>query len=75
MAPTFRHGKGVRVLMNQYDMSPFLNQAKFTSLDAPIDKCFEELAELWSLGYRRFAYVNLEGLGRHAHPQRVVQHP
>ena len=28
------------------------------SLDAPLEKAFEQLAKLWSLCYRRFAYVD-----------------
>jgi hypothetical protein len=31
---------------------------RLSGLDAPFEKAFEELAELWSLGYRRFAYVD-----------------
>lgn len=32
MAPTFRHGKGTRVLINQFDLSGQLQNAKFSSV-------------------------------------------
>ena len=33
-------------------------ESNVTSNEAPFDRVFDELAELWSLGYRRFKYVN-----------------
>jgi FkbM family methyltransferase len=33
-------------------------ESNVSSNDAPLDRIFDELAELWSLGYRGFKYVN-----------------
>lgn len=45
-------------------------ESAVSSLDAPLGHAFDELAELWSLGYRRFAYVN-----QNAHPFRSAPTP
>jgi FkbM family methyltransferase len=39
-------------------------ESNVTSNDAAFDRVFEELAELWSLGYRAFKYVNQRLLPR-----------
>jgi hypothetical protein len=49
----------VRVLRAFDDRPDFLSiESAVSSLDAPFEKVFDELAELWPLGYRPFAYVN-----------------
>jgi FkbM family methyltransferase len=45
-------------------------ESAVSSLDAPLDAAFDELAELWTLGYRRFGYVN-----QNAHPWRRAPNP
>jgi FkbM family methyltransferase len=45
-------------------------ESAVSNLDAPLDQAFDELAELWTLGYRRFAYVN-----QNAHPFRRAPNP
>lgn len=45
-------------------------ESAVTSLDATLDTAFDELAELWSLGYRRFTFVN-----QNAHPFRRAINP
>lgn len=44
-------------------------ESAVSSLDR-LDSVFDELAELWALGYRRFAYVN-----QNAHPFRRAPNP
>jgi FkbM family methyltransferase len=45
-------------------------ESAVSSLDAPLKNVFDELAELWALGYRKFAYVNQNG-----HPFRRAPYP
>lgn len=45
-------------------------ESAVSSLGAPLDQAFDELAELWTLGYRRFAYVN-----QNAHTFRRAPNP
>jgi FkbM family methyltransferase len=39
-------------------------ESNVTVNDAPFEKVFDEIAEMWSLGYRAFKYVNQTRLGR-----------
>ena len=50
---------GIRALRVFDEWPDFVSlESAVSSLDAPFEKAFEELAELWSLGYRRLAYVD-----------------
>jgi len=61
----------VRALRQFQERPEFLSvESIVSSLDAPFDKAFDELAELWRLGYRRFAYVN-----QTLHPFREPANP
>ena len=49
----------VRALRRFAERPDFVSiESNVSSNDASFDLVFDELAELWSLGYRRFAYVN-----------------
>jgi FkbM family methyltransferase len=49
----------VRALRKFDERPDFVSlESNVSSYGAPFDLVFDELAELWSLGYRRFAYVN-----------------
>jgi hypothetical protein len=58
--------------LREFDERPdFVSvESAVSSLDAPLENVFDELAELWSLGYRRLAYVNQNG-----HPFRRAPNP
>lgn len=49
----------IRALREVSDRPRYVSlESNVTSNEAPFDRVFDELAELWSLGYRRFKYVN-----------------
>lgn len=61
MAPTFRHGKGVRVLINQFDLSPFLTNAKMNGVAGTADvTAFQQPDNVYIPGLRD-ATISLEG--------------
>lgn len=61
----------IRALRSFEERPDFVSvESAVSSLDAPLEKAFDELAELWALGYRRFAYVNQNG-----HPFRQPPYP
>lgn len=61
----------VRALRTQAVRPDFVSvESAVSSLAAPLEAAFDELAELWTLGYRRFGYVN-----QNAHPWRTAPWP
>jgi FkbM family methyltransferase len=61
----------IRALRSFDERPEFVSvESAVSSLDAPLSKIFDELAELWNLGYRKFAYVNQNG-----HPFRRPPFP
>ena len=61
----------VRALRGFEERPDFISiESAVSSLDARFEPVFDELAELWGLGYRRFAYVNQNG-----HPFRHAPNP
>ncbi len=61
MAPTFRHGKGTRVLMNQFDMSPFLQTAKFSAAAPAADVTVFQQNDMNYIPGIRDATISLDG--------------
>ena len=63
MAPTFRHGRSVRVAIDQHDMSPILNSVNQTaSADSPEVTSFGDDDRTYIAGTRTGS-VGFEGLG------------
>jgi FkbM family methyltransferase len=45
-------------------------ESNVSALDAPFERVFDELAQLWALGYRSFKYVN-----QRRHPEVTLPYP
>jgi len=61
----------VRALKRMTERPDFVSiESSVSSHHATFEAVFDELAELWSLGYRRFAYVN-----QRDHPKRTEPDP
>ena len=64
----------VRALHELGDRPRYVSlESSVSSNLAPFDRVFDELAELWSLGYRGFKYVNQRRLGRVRLPPRPLE--
>lgn len=64
----------VRALHGVDDRPRYLSiESNVTSNHAPFERVFDELAELWSLGYRGFKYVNQLLLYRMRLPERPLE--
>lgn len=61
MAPTFRHGKGTRVLVNQFDLSPFLDAAKFSSVRPSADTTVFQNNDMTYTPAVRDSKISLDG--------------
>ena len=72
MAPTFRHGRSVRVAIDQYDMSPILNSVNQTaSADSPEVTSFGNDDRAYIPGIRT-GTVGFEGLGDFSSEEKDV---
>lgn len=60
----------VRALRRFDELPDFVSiESAVTTQDTSFESIFDELAELWALGYRRFAYVNQRDNPKQAEPQ------